>query len=667
MSAKYKSNEEVPLSSDEKVATAVSFLSDVAQKKYRAQDLRKYLANKRGLSNSQIDEAFRIHRTQQNAKPPGERKSRLKYKAQKVAFSKSNLAIAERKELSTPSTGSTGSLKDIVSILIKSKQAEGSEMLQKFVESERDYCSILECLENEYHQELNKLAVTGKIRMARREVQEIFRLIPDLIKFHTSFYEELYQGRNIGYLFIRHFNVFKGYIEYMKNCKLSIDIIRKYLRDRNLQKQLAFIRQRSRRKRDDMVDLLLVPLDRIMECKTVLDKLSEWADSEQKDNFSTIRKANRRIGRVANYIERYKYGISNRNEMNKVQLFLERQCDIISPNRIIIRRGTMIRRTTGWAARNKTYVFFLFNDVLLWTTQNRELQNIVQLVSCTVMPSESKTDPERKFKIVSIGRKIKTLLLECTSKRQRDDWYEAAEKGIRAAKMQGEKETAQQKFDAPSEDSDWAEGQALSSPEPVASAEQYDSKESPPVEKRSHIRKLSELAATHPGTPPLRSQPGTPVNRSQPGSPVAFDWQASYNFGDQFLKDFDPFDDTTSQMSEIENDTIERPGKGKDQSTVALLSPFIQNASVVGEEGKRPSKVNYMVKRDQNRMPINRNSHTVEKIVRHDDRQMGSQNQQSRDNYTASRRGNIVRRGKKETVKREHDRKSSFTLRLNDL
>jgi len=639
-----KSGEEIPPSADDKIATAVSFLSDVAQKNYRTQDLRKYLASKRGLSSTQIDEAFRIYRTQlqekTKSKGPGSktstvRKSRLK---NRVPIPKYNLASAERQEQSTESE-SKGTLKQCVSMLLESKRGEGYIMVQKFIESEKDYCSVLECLENEYHSELNRLAISGKIRMAQKEVHEIFTGIPNLIKFHTGFYKELYHGQNIGYLFVRHFNIFKGYIDYMKNCKVSIDIIRKYLRDKALQKQLAFLRQRSRRKRDDMVDLLLVPLDRITDCKLFLYQLSQWADSEQKDNFTALKKASRRISRIADYIERYKYGISNRNEMNKVQQFLDRQCDIISPNRIIIRRGTMIRRTTGWAARNKTYVFFLFNDVLLWTTQNRELQNIVQLVNCEVMASDAKTDTERKFKIVSTGRKNKTLLLECTSKRQRDDWFEATEKGIISAKNQIEKK---KKPSAALEDSIAEEGEILSFPQPGMPVEHSEIKENSVIEKRNHIRKLSELAVNHPGTPLERSFNGTPVNRSEPDSPAASDYEGSYNFGDQWLKDFDTFDEM-SQVSEVDNETKDHPGKAEDQSTVDLLSPFNQTVSrVVAGEGK--------------------------KIVRHNDKENEGKNQQSRDKNFSPGRANIVRRAKEETgVKRAHNYTSSFTLRLNDL
>merc|ERR1719419_2236995 len=100
------------------------------------------------------------------------------------------------------------------------------------------------------------------------------------------------------------------------------------------------------------MDLILSPLDRINDYKTFLDTLYEWADKRHESEFVFLGKASRRIGRVAEYIDKWKHIIINRNEMNKVQQFLEKQCIIISTNRRIVRRGLMIRRTTTWPYRN---------------------------------------------------------------------------------------------------------------------------------------------------------------------------------------------------------------------------------------------------------------------------------------------------------------------------
>merc|ERR1719193_1937242 len=165
------------------------------------------------------------------------------------------------------------------------------------------------------------------------------------------------------------------------------------------------------------MDLILEPLDRISDYRDFLNSLVMLADERHVEAYELITKAARRIGRVANYIDKYKYGILNRSGMNKVQQFLGKQCDIFVPNRRIVRRGRMLLRTSGWMARNKWHIFFLFSDVLLWTSKSGELQGLVLVYECDVEESDSGVNPERKLKVVSAGEKAKILNCECSTQR----------------------------------------------------------------------------------------------------------------------------------------------------------------------------------------------------------------------------------------------------------
>jgi len=243
-------------SNREQIKTAVAFLNDVSLKKFKELDLRKYLANKRGLTHLQIDEAFRIHRRSMLEKKPststkisapdprspmtGGRKSRLEQVKKVREVGVGAIMSAPRARLASPKA---------LTVLLKDKHAEGYKLLNNFLEGEKEYCTILQCLEEDYYKELSELAGNGKVKMTREEVNEIFSGIPSLAKFHNLFYKQLYQGVNIGLLFVQNFHVFKWYIEYMKNCKVTIEIMRNYLEDKNLNKHLAEIMQRSRRKK----------------------------------------------------------------------------------------------------------------------------------------------------------------------------------------------------------------------------------------------------------------------------------------------------------------------------------------------------------------------------------------------------------------------------------
>jgi len=160
-----------------------------------------------------------------------------------------------------------------------------------------------------------------------------------------------------------------------------------------------------------------------------LDKLYEYADETHALNYEFLGKAVKSIGEIARVVESQKYEISNRNEMNKAQLFFGKQIDILLPHRNILRRGMMAYKS-GKLSRKKMYMFFLFNDALVWNMKNTEAPKIIKLWSCTVVKSSSK-----KVKLTTKGQ-FKCLNLECSSEGERDDWYDKFEAAIVSANEQ---------------------------------------------------------------------------------------------------------------------------------------------------------------------------------------------------------------------------------------
>lgn len=398
---------------DPQVLTAVDFLAEVYQKGHTNTELRQYLFHRRRMNTTQIDQAFEIHaaRVRAAARTQGE---------------------GERPEV-TKSTSKSLKTEEL-SFLLPANREKGKELLKNFLMTEFNYNNVLTCLNEEYYTHLCDLSDRGKIQIKRKEIEPMFHRIPQLVKFHKAFYLEMvHRKANFGQYFVRQFNGFREYLEYAKDCNFSTKKMREYLFDKKLRKALDQARMISRRPKDDLMDLLLSPLDRIKTYKNFINSFRDWADKTQTSEFDFLEKASRRIGRIVTAIGMYKHTIINRNEMNKVQQFLDKQCTIISPSRRIVRRGLMTRRTTTWPVRNKHYVFFLFNDVLLWTSKKGELQNLVFLRDCELKPSESKNSPERKFEVIANGTTYKYhkhLKLECREIRQRDQWFKAMEKEI---------------------------------------------------------------------------------------------------------------------------------------------------------------------------------------------------------------------------------------------
>jgi len=386
----------------EGVAMAVKFFNCFHWKYSNVDDLQRYLINKKGLTKGQIEEAMTIHQKE----------------------------IAIKIKLDSENDAAETELDPITStirFLLSDKQEEGKTLLQQFLKAEFFYCTILECLKKEYYNELAKIAGGTEFNMTSKEVHEIFRCIPTLFKFHKRFYSDLNNGSNIGWMFIRLHNYFKLYVEYMKDCRLAVNTIRGHILDDSLHKVLSKIRKTSKRRKDDMMDLLIVPLDRIMDYKNLLDKLYDYADKTHTMNYGFLGEAVKNISEIAEVIEAQKYEISNKNEMNKAQLFFGKEIDILVANRVILRRGMMAYKTKMVSLKKKMFMFFLFNDALVWSMKKSEDPKIVKLWTCTVVKGKGK-----KFKLQTKGQ-FKTLNLECASEKDSEEWYDALEAAISSA------------------------------------------------------------------------------------------------------------------------------------------------------------------------------------------------------------------------------------------
>ena len=132
--------------------------------------------------------------------------------------------------------------------------------------------------------------------------------------------------------------------------------------------------------------------------KELLDMIS--ADKGLAMESEILAMASRRVGRIAEYIDAYRHAITNRNEMNMVQVLLGKQCNILGNKRRIIRRGIITRRTSGWTSRKTEYIFFLFSDIFLWTSRKGKLKNAVYLVNCELELRDTTDISSRSFQIV---------------------------------------------------------------------------------------------------------------------------------------------------------------------------------------------------------------------------------------------------------------------------
>jgi len=434
----------IPWPSDDDVITAAFLFQEICQKPEicNMSKLRNFLVRKRGFNCRQVIEAFKFHRTWINGSllksdnvsdssecandpgeskvPPSESTAITEYSASPPETKSSSWAISN----SGYKTNKPCKKRPEHLFLIPPRQIEGQQLLDDFLASEKKYCAVLRCLYNEYYKELFFKAEQRAFLIDRKKIEAIFYHVPKLLKFHRHFYKSLKGGSCISHTFIKHFDMFKRYIVYMTNCSKTISKIRGYINDENLWKCLASIRQRSKQE-DDMFDLLLIPLDRISEYWKFLESLHEWTDRRHSVEFSTRDRTRRRIARIAKHIERYKHSIKNSCEVHKVQLFIGDSYKIVSHDRKIVRRGVLRCKSSDGIVGEKEFIFFLFNDVLIWTTEEGQLQNQVELRYCEIFPPDDGDDQERQLLLKFGPKSEENIILMSESKMEMDAWRHA--------------------------------------------------------------------------------------------------------------------------------------------------------------------------------------------------------------------------------------------------
>merc|ERR1719419_1159913 len=84
-------------------------------------------------------------------------------------------------------------------------------------------------------------------------------------------------------------------------------------------------------------------------------------------------------------------------------------------------------KTAKWVIRKKMCVFFLFNDILVWTAGKRKSTKVLTLWHSRVAKSST-----RKLLLLSAGQSI-ILYLECASQWERDKWFNAIKIAVNSA------------------------------------------------------------------------------------------------------------------------------------------------------------------------------------------------------------------------------------------
>ncbi|XP_052071932.1 FYVE, RhoGEF and PH domain-containing protein 6-like isoform X3 [Mytilus californianus] len=163
---------------------------------------------------------------------------------------------------------------------------------------------------------------------------------------------------------------------------------------------------------------LLKPIQRIPQYKLLLQDYLKHLSPESEDYQST-KTALHIVSEVADHANSSMRQGDQVQKMLEIQKSLEGQFEVIKPGRDLIKKGELMKLSRK---EMQPRMFFLFNDVLLYTTPTPtggyRLNNVLTLSGMKITLPASK-EYNTEFNIVTVQR---SFTVEASSEKDRDEW-----------------------------------------------------------------------------------------------------------------------------------------------------------------------------------------------------------------------------------------------------
>lgn len=320
------------------------------------------------------------------------------------------------------------------------KESSRLKICLEIVKTEETYVEVLWAVKNQFIRRLTAyqhLKLTQKPIIDSDEIADIFLNITDIYDLHSLFlnalHEALDRGPNqllleVGNIFKQYAQFFKIYTVYCSSYHSSSSVLQKLL-DINSDFR-DFIAISEFCVETTLQSLLITPVQRIPRYLLLLESLVKaTGDNEDIPNLTAAKNA---IEDVANHINssiklaeaRAKViQIQNRVFRNRVML--------VTPHRYFIKEGEMkkaFNKHGFWNGKLKRYKFFLFNDVLIYsslpsaTHQTSELKHMLPILGMRISVLDDDPNMSHSFQI---HNKEKPLIVKCDNEVEMNEWISA--------------------------------------------------------------------------------------------------------------------------------------------------------------------------------------------------------------------------------------------------
>ena len=313
----------------------------------------------------------------------------------------------------------------------KGHQADMRERVrEEILSTEKFYVECLGDLTRHYMEPIKKLG--PKMGVEPRHVSAIFGNLTVLAQFHAIFLEDLKKNPNTSAVFVQFADFLKMYTQYIAGYEKSIATINSLRGNKGFQKLME--EKRDELKGRGIMTYLIMPVQRIPRYVLLLRELKKYTPPEHPENESLC-VALSKIESIAEFVNESKRHVENMSKLLDIQNRLKRteSFTIFKPDRRLIKEGMIRRLKEDYVLEGgrqelssgdvDEHLFFLFNDLLLWTTVQFDIVGHVKLEELLCLPDQA--FGKVPF-VLSLGVKGKPycpdMVFACKDQMEKDEW-----------------------------------------------------------------------------------------------------------------------------------------------------------------------------------------------------------------------------------------------------
>ncbi|XP_017349622.1 FYVE, RhoGEF and PH domain-containing protein 6 isoform X2 [Ictalurus punctatus] len=312
----------------------------------------------------------------------------------------------------------------------KAKRNKVVHIAMEIMSSEKVFVDVLKLLHIDFRDAVAKATrASGKPVVEERVLNQILYYLPQLYELNKDLLRELEERvahwsdhQRLADIFVQKGPYLKMYSTYIREFDRNVALL-----DEQCRKNPSFaavVRQFETSPRCASLALkhyLLKPVQRIPQYRLLLTDYLKNLPEDSSD-YKDTQTALGVVKEVANHANDIMKQGDNFQKLMQVQCSLNGHHEIVQPGRVFLKEGTLMKLSRKVM---QPRMFFLFNDILLYTTPVQSGQYKVNSMLSLAGMKVSKPSQEAYQNELNIESVERSFILSASSATERDEWLEA--------------------------------------------------------------------------------------------------------------------------------------------------------------------------------------------------------------------------------------------------